>query len=86
MSRSANAASSASDAAGDGGIGTPNGITSATSELSRKPRRNRKSCTSSAVSLGAGGHLNGVDVTPTTTRPPPKLSSTSRTANAPGTV
>ncbi len=25
---------------------------------------------SSAVSLGAGGHLNGVEVTPTTTRPP----------------
>ena len=36
------------------------------------PRAARWSCTSSAVSLGAGGHLNGVDVTPTTTRPPSK--------------
>ena len=30
---------------------------------SRSPRSVRKSCISSAVSLGAGGHLNGVDVT-----------------------
>ena len=39
-----------------------------------------------AHSLGAGGHLNGVDMTPTITRPPPKFASTSRSANAPATV
>ena len=39
--------------------------TSAISTASRRPRSRRKSCSSSAVSLGAGGHLNGVDVTPT---------------------
>ena len=53
-----------------GGIGTGRGMTSAISERSRHPRCVRRSCISSAVSLGAGGHLNGVDVTPTTTRPP----------------
>ena len=41
---------------------------------------------SSAVSLGAGGHLNGVEVTPTMTRPPAKSRSTSRSAKAPATV
>ena len=38
------------------------------------------------VALGAGGHLYGVDVTPTMTRPPPKLASTSAVANAPASV
>ena len=37
----------------------------------------RKSCINNAVSLGAGGHLNGVEVTATTTRPPSKAASTS---------
>ena len=47
-------------------------------ERSSRPRAARWSCTSSAVSLGAGGHLNGVEVTATTTWPPSKASSTSR--------
>ena len=82
-SRSANAARSASDAAGEGGIGTGNGMTSAISDRCRTPRLTRWSCIRSAVSLGAGGHLNGVEVTATITRPPAKLASTSRNANAP---
>ncbi len=86
MPRSANAPSSASDAAGDGGIGTGSGITRCTSERSRTPLRSSMSCTRSAVSLGAGGHLNGVEQTPTITRPPPKSASTSRRAKAPDSV
>ena len=86
MPRSAKAVSSASDAAGDGGIGRPSGITREISLASRSPRRVSRSCTSRAVSLGAGGHLNGVEVTPTTTRPPSNRSSTSRPAKAPATV
>ena len=65
------------------GSDTGNGMTSAISDRSRSPRSVRKSCISSAVSLGAGGHLNGVEVTPTITRPPSKSASTSRSANAP---
>ena len=84
--RSSKAVSRAFEASGDGGIGAPMGIRRAISDESRSPRSVRKSCMSSAVSLGAGGHLNGVDVTATTTRPPPKPASTSRRANAPGTV
>ena len=76
----------ASEAAGDGGMGTPNGITSDMDELSRSRRCTRKSWSKSAVSLGAGGHLNGVEVTPTMTRPPSKLAKTSRRAKAPATV
>ena len=63
MPRSANAASTASEACGDGGIGTPKGITSETCDEPSRPRAWRNSCVSRAVSLGAGGHLNGVDVT-----------------------
>ena len=74
------------DASGEGGIGTGSGMTRAISDRWRMPRSVRKSCISNAVSLGAGGHLNGVDVTPTTTRPPSKASSTSPAANAPATV
>ena len=71
MPRSSNAARITSDACGDGGIGVGSGITSDDLRRARAARaRARKSCISSAVSLGAGGHLNGVDVTPTTTRPP----------------
>jgi hypothetical protein len=36
----------------------PNGITSEIELAWRRPRSVRKSCSSSAVSLGAGGHLN----------------------------
>ena len=86
MPRSSNAASNALDAAGDGGIGAGSGITSDTCDRSRSPRATRKSFTSKAVSLGAGGHLNGVEVTPTITRPPWKASSTSRAAKAPASV
>ena len=86
MPRSSNAARTALEASGEGGIGAPSGITRAISERSRSPRSVRKSCTRRAVSLGAGGHLNGVDVTPMTTRPPSNASRTSRQANAPATV
>ncbi|WP_327010516.1 hypothetical protein OHA72_26595 [Dactylosporangium sp. NBC_01737] len=86
MPRSANALGNAREAAGDGGIGAPSGMTSSIWERSRSPRASSRSCSMSAVSLGAGGHLNGVDVTPTITRPPANRSSTSRTPNAPSTV
>ena len=36
--------------------------------------------------LGAGGHLKGVEVTPTITRPPPKAARTSRRPKAPASV
>ena len=62
------------------------GITNEISDRSRTPRSERKSCIISAVSLGAGGHLNGVEVTATITRPPSKSASTSRKPNAPATV
>ena len=86
MPRSAKASNRAADASGDGGIGTPKGITSEIVDDSRNPWSTSQSCISSAVSLGAGGHLNGVDVTPMTTRPPPNPAIVSRTANAPATV
>ncbi len=86
MSRSANAARIAVDASGEGGIGTGKGMTRLISERSRQPRRTRWSCIIRAVSLGAGGHLNGVDSTPTITRPPSKSASTSCRANAPASV
>ena len=86
MPRSANAVTSADDASGDGGIGRPKSMTSEISLLSRSPRSTRWSCSNSAVSLGAGGHLNGVERTPMITRPPPKSASTSRAAKAPSTV
>ena len=84
--RSANAARRTSDAGGDGGMGAGNGIASVTSDCSRTPRFTRFSCTRRAVSLGAGGHLNGVDVTATSTRPPGNSASTSRSPNAPSSV
>ncbi len=86
MPRSANASRIAADAGGDGGMGTGSGITRWTSERSRRPLRTSRSCTSSAVSLGAGGHLNGTEQTPTTTRPPAKSARTSRVAKAPDSV
>ena len=48
-------------------MGLGSGITREISDRSRRPRWVRKSWTRRAVSLGAGGHLNGVDVTPTIT-------------------
>ena len=86
MPRSPNAVSNADDATGEGGIGKPIGITSAIDDLSRTPRAVSRSCINSAVSLGAGGHLNGVEQTATITRPPGKLANTSRNAKAPATV
>ena len=74
------------EASGEGGMGTGRGMTRATSERSLRPRSRRNVSVRSAASLGAGGHLNGVEVTPTTTRPPSNPSSTSRRANAPSTV
>ena len=72
--RSANAASSAFDASGDGGIGTGKRHHERDAPIDRGcPRSVRKSCINSAVSLGAGGHLNGADVTATITRPPSKF-------------
>ena len=84
--RSSNAASRAVEAPGDGGIGTPRGMTSEIRDLSLRPFLVRKSCMRRAVSLGAGGHLNGVDVTPMMTSPPSNDARTSRRAKAPGTV
>jgi len=62
MSDCAKVSSSIAEAPGDGGIGAPSGITNEISLFSRRPRLLRKSCMSRAVSLGAGGHLNGVEV------------------------
>ena len=47
-----------------GGIGRGKSTTSAISDRSRTPLLVRCSCISSAVSLGAGGHLYGVESTP----------------------
>ena len=83
MPRSANAARSASDASGDGGIGA------AERHHDRDRRRRRAGraragsrAASSAVSLGAGGHLNGAPHTPTITAPAVNAASTSRSAGA----
>ena len=70
---------------GDGGTGVPNGIASVISQSSRTPRSDRQSCSSSAASLGAGGHLNGAPQTPTTARPLENVGSTSRSRAAPAT-
>ncbi len=69
MPRSSNAATSAAEVSGDGGTGRPKGRTSVISQSSRTPRLTRSSCSMSAHSLGAGGHLNGAPQTPITTRP-----------------
>ena len=49
----------------------------------RTPRPVRWSCSNNAASLGAGGHLNGVDVTPTMAWPFEKLGITSLRRSAP---
>ena len=69
ISRSANAVSSAAEVSGDGGTGRGSGMTSVISQSFRTPRAVSESCSISAHSLGAGGHLNGAPHTPITTRP-----------------
>ena len=51
----------------------------------RTPRAERKSCSSKAASLGAGGHLKGAPHTPTIARPRVNVGSTSRRRPAPAT-
>ncbi len=85
MSRSANRARIAWDVAGDGGIGMPKGMATWIVTSSRTPRLRSSSSSSSAASLGAGGHLNGVPHTPTIALPPEKFASTPRAASAPAT-
>ena len=69
MPRSVKAATNAREVSGDGGTGVPNGITTVMSQCPRTPRVSRKSCSSNAHSLGAGGHLKGAAQTPTTAWP-----------------
>ena len=69
MSRAANSSSSAADVSGDGGTGDGSGITNVIRHCSRTPRATSSSCSSSAHSLGAGGHLNGAPHTPMTAWP-----------------
>ena len=65
MPRSAKVDISALEVAGEGGMGMPKGMTRVMSQSPRTPRAVRWSCRSSAASLGAGGHLNGWEQTPT---------------------
>ena len=69
MSRAENSAISAADVSGDGGTGVPNGSTNEIWQASRTPRAVSASWSSSAHSLGAGGHLNGAPHTPMTAWP-----------------
>ena len=85
MSRSAKAASSASEVSGEGGTGLGSGITKVISQLSRTPRSVRWSCSSSAASLGAGGHLKGAPQTPTIARPELNSGISSAIRSAPAT-
>ncbi len=57
MSRSAKAAIKAFDVSGEGGTGLGKGSTSVISHWPRTPLLVRRSCSISAHSLGAGGHL-----------------------------
>ena len=84
MSRSAKAVVSAADVSGEGGTGVPNGITNEIWQASRTPRATSASCSSSAHSLGAGGHLNGAPHTPITAWPSekPAISGARRSAPA----
>ncbi len=83
MPRSANRARIASEVASDGGTGRPNGITTWIFTASRRPRSRRCSSRSRAVSLGAGGHLNGVPQMPTMAVPPVNPGRIRRTVSAP---
>ena len=65
MSRSAKAAIKAFDVSGEGGTGLGNGSTSVIAHWPRTPLLVRRSCSRSAHSLGAGGHLYGAPHTPT---------------------
>ncbi len=83
--RSANASSSAAEVSGDGGTGEPSAITNVISQASRTPRRTSSSCSSSAHSLGAGGHSNGAPQTPITIRPDAIAGMIDASCSAPGT-
>ena len=52
----------------------------------RMPRSRSMASSISAVSLGAGGHLNGPAVMPMTTFPPGNEARVSRSANAPASL
>ena len=84
--RWANSVSSAAEVSGDGGTGRGSGMTNEISQLSRTPRAVSASSSSSAHSLGAGGHLNGAPHTPTTTRPSENVGTISASSAAPCSV
>ena len=85
MPRPANSSRIAADVSGEGGIGEPKGITRVMPAASRRPWARRYASSSSAASLGAGGHLKDGPVTPTIASPPSKPASTSRRRSAPAT-
>ena len=61
-------------------------MTSEIVDCSRMPRSRSIASSMSAVSLGAGGHLNGPAVMPITTSPPSNAASVSRSAKAPASL
>ena len=73
------------DVSGDGGTGVAIGNAIVISQAPRTPFFVRKSCSRSAHSLGAGGHLYGAPHTPTTACPLEKPGRTSATRSAPAT-
>ena len=83
MPRSSNSAISAADASGAGGIGAGSGIVNVIWQASRTPRSVSASCSSSAHSLGAGGHLNGAPQTPMTAWPSENVGRISASRSAP---
>ena len=85
MPRSANSVSSAAEVSGDGGTGVGSGMTNEISQASRTPRAVSASSSSSAHSLGAGGHLNGAPHTPITTRPSENVGTIPASRSAPAT-
>ena len=85
MPRRSNSASSAAEASGEGGTGRPNGITKEIWQASRTPRAVSASSSSSAHSLGAGGHLKGAPQTPISARPREKVGMISASRSAPAT-
>jgi len=85
MPRAANSVVSARDMSAEAGIGLDSGSTRLISHAPRTPRAARYSSSSSAHSLGAGGHLKGAADTPTMAWPRENVGSTSRRRNAPAT-
>ena len=85
MSRSANSAASAADVSGDGGTGVGSGRTNEIRQSSRTPRAVSSSCSSSAHSLGAGGHLNGAPHTPMIAWPSENAGMIPASRSAPAT-